>query len=62
MDDFSLIMRNLPRDLEFEHDEEALKACLNQHFEELIKREAKDDPEEEEEKKEGEEDENEGEG
>lgn len=47
LDDFTIIMRNLPRDIEFENNEDALKACLNQHFEELIKRETAGDPEEE---------------
>ena len=39
LDDFTIEMKNLPFDYEYGYDEDALKACLYSHFEDLIKRE-----------------------
>ena len=47
MDDFTIEVKNLPFDVEFESNEDALKACFYQHFEELIKREVEMEKEEE---------------
>lgn len=56
MDDFTIKVTNLPYDIEFESNEDALKACMYQHFEELIKREVEmEKGEEVEEGKDGEE-------
>ena len=56
MDDFTIKVTNLPFDIEFESNEDALKACMYQHFEELIKREVEmEKGEEVEEGKDGEE-------
>jgi hypothetical protein len=35
-------MQNLPFDYEYGYDEDALKACLYEHFEQLINRELED--------------------
>lgn len=39
LDDFTIEMQNLPFDYEYGYDDDALKACLCEHFEQLIKRE-----------------------